>query len=1312
MNIIKNFSFFIFRVKRWVYYAQKSISLILIALPITLFSLPKEDRVVHGCISFEKSEKQIQITQKCPKAIIDWKDFSLDEGEIAKFKQGDNFSVLNRVVTDKISKIYGSIEANGKFYLINQNGILIGPKGSISAKEVLLSTLELSKENYLKDKDLKFNSLKDGKIENFGSIKAVSSDIYILSKTIENHKNISAKYGSVNLIAASEVLIIAGKKDIIIKPEIDGSITNEGNIKAIKIKLKSSNDNLDSFAINQKGLLQARGFEKKNGKVILVSEKGITKHSGTITAKNKNETAGKVKVLGQHVVLDNSSKIDASASFGGGEVLIGGDYQGKNPKIQNAKRIFIDKDAKIVADSLENGNGGKVILWADEANWFLGNISAKGGKVKGDGGFVEVSSKNKLDFKGIVSTKAFNGKTGKLLLDPSDITISSAASNPVPTPSATNFTLYDPNNVPAGEIATNLLNASDLVTSLNQPNNITVTTTSGVLGSGDIAVNNDVVWTSAGDLSLLADNSLTLANGVSIGGASTSGDIIFEMNSLTFSGTNSVQSSGEVTFRTKTKSTKMGIGTGTGALAINAGVISSLVDGFSKITIGDSAQTGSTNIGTATFTDSVDVFAFFATFSGIQTVTGTANVIRSGGGGFLIGSNVDTNWTITADNAGTMSPTGSSTFNFLDFVQIFGGSANDTFTFNGAFRITLGLGTAGGDNTVIGPNLVTNWTVTADDTGSISPTGASGSTTLDNIQNFIGGSNNDTFLLSGGRLSGTTGLDGGSGGTNELHADSSANIWTIDGLNSGYVTVSTLTNFQRMQVLTGTNADDTFNVDFTSGQTLTLNGKAGDNSVRGPNASNVWTIGNSLSTTGDNRGTLVIAGSGLISFVDIQSITGGTNADNFIFGGAQKLTGTTGIDGNGGTNILTGASGETNFFDLSLSATDNEGDMTINGSVTTAFIDIQKVVGAGVATNNTLQGRNTSNTFLIDNIDNGDLNSSTLIFENVGNLTGNSQNDFFKFSNGSLTGNLDGGGGISEIDTTLSTGSLLISMPGGVGIVSGSTGISNIDTIRGGVANETLIGRDEIAIWNITSSNGGTFSNITDGAVSFIAIDSLTGGNLRDAFNLSGSGSINALGQINGGGGDNFLTAVIVGSANTWNITDNDAGDVTPVSVAATNFSNIQNLEGNPLTKDTFILSDGKGLTGKVDGGACGLNNTIDYSAYTTAVSVSVPCPPVSGDGSATNIFGDLPGGLLNIDTFIAPPSPPPPPPPRSTALDAAYKSELFVIYDLKDFVEFNKFMKRYKLIYIKNSFINMEDNKKILKPELKDEVFKDLKKD
>ncbi|MCP4709921.1 MAG: filamentous hemagglutinin, partial [Planctomycetes bacterium] len=72
---------------------------------------------------------------------------------------------------------------------------------------------------------------------------------------------------------------------------------------------------------------------------------------------------------------------------------------------------------------ITGGDGGKVIVWADQATAFYGEISVRGGELGGDGGFVEVSGKDFLEYRGFVDTRAPLGQAGMLLLDPTDITI-------------------------------------------------------------------------------------------------------------------------------------------------------------------------------------------------------------------------------------------------------------------------------------------------------------------------------------------------------------------------------------------------------------------------------------------------------------------------------------------------------------------------------------------------------------------------------------------------------------------------------------------------------------------------------------------------------------------------------------------------------------------------------------------------------------------------------------------------------------------------------------------------------------------------
>ena len=168
-------------------------------------------------------------------------------------------------------------------------------------------------------------------------------------------------------------------------------------------------------------------------------DKGIVKSSGTLNASGRSSlippseggtegglTGGTVQVLGEKVGLFNMASIDVSGDLGGGTVLIGGDFQGKNPDIMNASRTYVGSDATITADALTNGDGGKVIVWADEWTKYYGNISARGGSESGDGGFVEVSGKDTLVFQGMADTFAPNGAVGTILLDPATLTITDA----------------------------------------------------------------------------------------------------------------------------------------------------------------------------------------------------------------------------------------------------------------------------------------------------------------------------------------------------------------------------------------------------------------------------------------------------------------------------------------------------------------------------------------------------------------------------------------------------------------------------------------------------------------------------------------------------------------------------------------------------------------------------------------------------------------------------------------------------------------------------------------------------------------------
>ena len=139
--------------------------------------------------------------------------------------------------------------------------------------------------------------------------------------------------------------------------------------------------------LKHSGLIQATQASVEGGRVVLkASGDAYVEGDGRIVATSSNGKGGSVSVLGNGVALTDQAAIDVSGATGGGSVLVGGDYQGKNANVQNATVSYIGKDTRIVADATDNGNGGKVVIWADDTTRAYGNVSARGGANGGDGG--------------------------------------------------------------------------------------------------------------------------------------------------------------------------------------------------------------------------------------------------------------------------------------------------------------------------------------------------------------------------------------------------------------------------------------------------------------------------------------------------------------------------------------------------------------------------------------------------------------------------------------------------------------------------------------------------------------------------------------------------------------------------------------------------------------------------------------------------------------------------------------------------------------------------------------------------------------
>ncbi|PIS02271.1 MAG: adhesin, partial [Chlamydiae bacterium CG10_big_fil_rev_8_21_14_0_10_42_34] len=98
-----------------------------------LLSLPTGMQNVEGEVSAPiLNEDGSLLIKSGHKSSADWESFSIAPGEHVIFEQASvNSSFLNRVIGNEGSELLGRLSSNGSIFLINPNGILIGPSAEI-----------------------------------------------------------------------------------------------------------------------------------------------------------------------------------------------------------------------------------------------------------------------------------------------------------------------------------------------------------------------------------------------------------------------------------------------------------------------------------------------------------------------------------------------------------------------------------------------------------------------------------------------------------------------------------------------------------------------------------------------------------------------------------------------------------------------------------------------------------------------------------------------------------------------------------------------------------------------------------------------------------------------------------------------------------------------------------------------------------------------------------------------------------------------------------------------------------------------------
>lgn len=414
------------------------VALSMIGMATNVLANPINGQVIYGSASDPVTTgTNMQIDQHSDKLIMNWQSFDIAKGESFKLNQPVNGAALFNILGNKGTEIYGQLTATATLLLINQNGVLFGEGSEVSVGNIIASSLSISNDDFLSGRYHFTGGDNAGSVINQGVIKAKDEGyIVMLGKKVENTGTLVANKGSIVLAAAKEAVLDFYGNGLVranlTGQAVEAIVKNSGLIQANGGFVQMAT-NARSAAINISGIVEANQLVERDGMIRLEGgDNAKVQVTGQLIAKGQGTTGGTIEVTGEQVALLNGAVLDTSGDTGGGTILVGGDYQGKNDAVYNSRTTYIAEGVTMKADAIQQGNGGKVVVWGNDLTRYYGSISAQGGAIGGNGGFVEVSGKQNLAFFGKVDVGAEKGIGGTVLLDPENIVLVSGA-QPSPT---------------------------------------------------------------------------------------------------------------------------------------------------------------------------------------------------------------------------------------------------------------------------------------------------------------------------------------------------------------------------------------------------------------------------------------------------------------------------------------------------------------------------------------------------------------------------------------------------------------------------------------------------------------------------------------------------------------------------------------------------------------------------------------------------------------------------------------------------------------------------------------------------------------
>jgi filamentous hemagglutinin family protein len=325
---------------------------------------PNGAQVVLGSASLSQPAANVlQLDASSHKTIVNWQQFSIGQGESVRMNlPGSTSAILNRVTGGDVSQILGSLQSNGRVFLINPSGIVFGQGARIDTAGFIASTLGMSNADFLADR-LRFDG-PGGQLAQSGDM-VVKGDVALIANALSTSGTIRSDNGNL-MLAAGQTVELVDLSTPALRYQIsapDNSVLNLG-----QLLVQNGAAAMFGHTLQQQGRVQALRAETGDGGSIVLRADNITLGQGA-SLQADAQASGQGGTIS--LVATGAANVHGTLSARGGEQAGDGGFVETSGHTVNLGGINVDTRAA-------QGKTGQWLI--DPADF---TVAASGGDITG-----------------------------------------------------------------------------------------------------------------------------------------------------------------------------------------------------------------------------------------------------------------------------------------------------------------------------------------------------------------------------------------------------------------------------------------------------------------------------------------------------------------------------------------------------------------------------------------------------------------------------------------------------------------------------------------------------------------------------------------------------------------------------------------------------------------------------------------------------------------------------------------------------------------------------------------------------------------